>query len=57
VLQADTLIVAMNLLISRTSEADHVRIDDSIAGDCNSRRPNLENTNQNTHRLTNRGKR
>ena len=57
VLQADTLIVAMNLLVSRTSEADHVRIDDSIAGDCNSRRPNLENTNQNTHRLTNRGKR
>jgi hypothetical protein len=55
VLKTDSLVVAMNVLIGGAPKADNVCIDDSVTGDCNPRRPNLECTNQDTHRFTNRG--
>jgi hypothetical protein len=57
VLQTDSLVVTVNMLIGGTPEADHVCVNDSVTGDCNPGRPYLECPNQNTHRFTNKGKR
>jgi hypothetical protein len=57
VLQTDTRIVGLNVLISRSADADDIRVDYAITGDCNSGYPLLECSDQDPHRITNKGTR